>query len=32
MDIVYQTDEAESVVECTGAATNVQMYSAREEI
>ena len=30
-DIVHQTDKAESVVEYACAATNDQMYSAREE-
>ena len=30
-DIAHQTDEAESVVEYAYAATNVQMYSVREE-
>ena len=30
MDIAHQTDEAESVVECAWAATNVQMYSVGE--
>ena len=30
-DIAHQTDKAESVVECSCTATNVQMYSAGEE-